>query len=232
MRQVQDHFFRLAKQEGYLSRAAYKLIEIDDRKHVLRRGDLVLDCGCAPGSWLQVASRRVGERGLVVGLDLQPIAPKIAANVRTFEGDLTAFATEELLRAAGGRRFDVIISDMAPNTSGDPQGDHFRSVRLCESLLDRAGALLREGGNLVMKVYEGAGYSDLLKRSERLFERARGFKPEASRKESREMYIVAHGWRGEDARHNNPRPVDVNVLAPRRPSSPSSGWPSPARDPR
>jgi 23S rRNA (uridine2552-2'-O)-methyltransferase len=229
MREVQDHFFRLAKQQGYLSRAAYKLIDIDDRKHVLRRGDRVLDCGCAPGSWLQVASKRVGERGMVVGIDLQRIPRKIASNVRVIEGDFTAIAPEDLLRAAGldpaaGQRFDVILSDMAPNTSGDPQGDHFRSARLCDDLLDRAGLLLRPGGNLVMKVFEGENYSDLVKRAERLFESARGFKPEASRKESREMFIVAHGWRGHDAAQSDTRPSDVNVLAPRRPDTPSPGW--------
>ncbi len=229
MREVQDHFFRLAKEEGYLSRAAYKLIEIDDRKRLMRKGDRVLDCGCAPGSWLQVASKRVGDKGVVVGVDLQSIDRKIAGNVRAIEGDFATIAAEELLRAAGidpttSHRFDAIISDMAPNTSGDPQGDHFRSARLCEALLDRTPLLLRTGGNLVMKVFEGENYTDLVKRTERLFQTARGFKPEASRKESREMYIVAHGWRGSDAAAADQRPADVTVLAPKRPNSQAPGW--------
>jgi 23S rRNA (uridine2552-2'-O)-methyltransferase len=228
MREVQDHFFRRAKEEGYLSRAAFKLIEIDDRRHVLRKGDRVLDVGSAPGSWLQVAAWRVGERGVVIGLDLVPVKQRIAGNVGALQSDFTTIAPEQLLLAAtelgGGRRlFDVILSDMAPNTSGDPQGDHFRSARLCEALLDRAPALLRPGGNLVMKVFEGAAYADLLKRTESLFQSARGFKPKASRRESAEMYIVAHGWRGDEAVAQDDPPTDVGVLAPKR-RAPGSGW--------
>jgi 23S rRNA (uridine2552-2'-O)-methyltransferase len=232
MREVQDHYFRLAKEEGYLSRAAYKLIEIDERKHILRKGARVLDCGCAPGSWLQVASKRVGEKGIVIGIDLQPLRRKVANNVRTVEGDFTMAEPEELMRLAGdragadARRFDVILSDMAPSTTGDPQGDHFRSVRLCEALLERCPALLcppPRGGNLVMKVFEGASYPQLLQRTQKLFNEARGFKPKASRSESTEMYIIAKGWRGFDPAALDPRPSDVNVLAPPRPQ-PREGW--------
>jgi 23S rRNA (uridine2552-2'-O)-methyltransferase len=234
MREVQDHYFRLAKEEGYLSRAAYKLIDIDDRRHILRRGMRVLDCGCAPGSWLQVASKRVGESGIVVGIDLQPLRRTIAANVRTIVGDFTSIDPAELMAAAdgGGRApamFDVILSDMAPNTTGDPEGDHFRSLRLCEAVLDRCPALLRppagkaRGGAAVMKVFEGGGYMDLLRRTAKLFADAKGFKPQASRSESAEMYIIAAGWLGLDPEQADPRPRDVNVLAPPRPK-PREGW--------
>ncbi|MCI0363705.1 MAG: RlmE family RNA methyltransferase [Phycisphaerales bacterium] len=201
MREVQDHYFKEAKREGYLSRAAYKLIEIDDRKKVLKRGDRVLDCGAAPGSWLQVAAKRVGPKGVVVGIDIQPITHRFdGLPVRMVASDFTTALPDQLLQLAGdaNRKFDVILSDMAPNTSGDPSGDHFRSVRLCEALLDRCPALLRAGGNLVMKVFEGEAYPELLKRTAGMFESAKGFKPKASRSESREMYIVATGLRANE----------------------------------
>jgi 23S rRNA (uridine2552-2'-O)-methyltransferase len=200
MREVQDHYFHLAKKERYLSRAAYKLIEIDDRKKVLRPGDRVLDCGAAPGSWLQVVAKRVGPRGVVVGIDLQPIKHCFdQSNVRVMQGDFTATPPLALRALAGdqSRPFDVIISDMAPNTTGDPFSDHHQSVRLCHALLDACSTLLRTaggGGNLVMKVFEGEAYPELLKRAASMFQAARGFKPRASRSESREMYVVATGF--------------------------------------
>jgi 23S rRNA (uridine2552-2'-O)-methyltransferase len=223
MKEVQDHYFREAKREGYLSRAAYKLIEIDDRRKILKRGAAVLDCGAAPGSWLQVASQRVGDRGIVVGLDLQPIR-FTARNVITIEGDLHEIGDEAMLaplRARGGegakdRLFDVILSDMAPSTTGDPRADHFRSAQLCEMLFDRAGSLLGSGGNLVMKVFEGETYPALLGRARGLFESCKGFKPKASRRESVEMYIVGQGYRpiageapesGHKAGPSRPRPA-------------------------
>lgn len=232
MREVQDHYFRLAKEEGYLSRAAYKLLEIDERKRLMRRGDRVLDCGCAPGSWLQVASKRVGEKGAVVGIDLLPIGRKIADNVISIEGDFTLAPPLELMETAAEiagppvRAFDVVLSDMAPKTTGDPEGDHFRSVRLCESVLFHCPTLLRVGGNLAMKVFEGAAYMELVRRMQKLFDEAKGFKPKASRSESTEMYLIAEGWRGLDPELSESRPKDVNVLAPPRPAPPRAGWDS------
>lgn len=215
MREVQDHFFRLAKDEGYRSRAAYKLMEIDERKRVLRRGDRVLDAGAAPGSWAQVAARTVGDRGVIWAVDLKSIERSgYPSNVRLLQADLGEVSLDEI----GGERFDVILSDMAPNTTGDPGGDHFQSVRLCDMLLDRAADWLRRGGNLVMKVFEGQEYPTLLKRCGRLFDEAKGYKPKASRSESVEMFIVCHGYRG-------PRPEATEApsdFLPKR--KPSSGW--------
>lgn len=208
-RDVQDHYFRLAKKEGYLSRAAYKLIEIDDRKKVLRKGDRVLDCGAAPGSWLQVAAQRVGKDGHVVGIDLKPIAniPRAgpagatSADVRTIAGDLTTAPKDELLGDLDA--FDVVLSDMAPSTTGDRTIDHYGSIRLCEAALDRCPELLHAGGNLVMKVLEGAGYPELLARTKAMFENVKGFKPKASRGESTEIYLIAHGYKGADDKARN-----------------------------
>jgi 23S rRNA (uridine2552-2'-O)-methyltransferase len=120
--------------------------------------------------------------------------------------------------------FDVILSDMAPSTSGDPESDHFKSVRLCEAVLEVCPALLRVGGTLVMKVFEGSQYMMLVTRAGKLFEEAKGFKPKASRSESTEMYVIAHGWRGLDPKSLDKRPTDVSVLAPPRPAPPQAGW--------
>jgi 23S rRNA (uridine2552-2'-O)-methyltransferase len=192
-RKIHDHYFLEAKREGYRSRAAYKLIEIDDRRRILARGDRVLDCGAAPGSWLQVASTRVGPGGVVVGVDPTAIDVRLP-NVRVMKGYLADF-TDEQLRAEAGGAFDVVLSDMAPSTSGDPSGDHHRSVRLVHELLDRAPALLREGGRLVAKVFEGEAYPELLARMKATFAEMKGFKPKASRSESREMFVIGRGYR-------------------------------------
>ena len=232
-RELHDHYFREAKREGYVSRAAYKLIEIDARKNLLRPGDRVLDCGAAPGSWLQVAAKRVGPRGVVVGVDQQPIAPQVASQhpgVRCALGDFREVPTDVLLEAARGpgegpgRRFDAILSDMAPNTTGDRSIDHHHSVRLCQAVLDRCGDLLEPGGRLAMKVLEGEGYPDLLAHTRRLFTSVKGFKPKASRHHSTEMYIIAHGYRGPAAQEQQPR----DELPEQPPRRPSTGWGHPA----
>lgn len=227
MREVQDHFFRQAKADGYRSRAAYKLVEIDDRKRLLRRGDWVLDAGCAPGSWLQVAAARVGAQGRVVGLDLKECSPRgLPEVVRLVQGDLNDATLDELLgpweaqRAAAGRAgrppFDVILSDIGPDTTGDPSGDSVRSIRLCHVLLDRAAEWLRPGGNLAMKVYEGGDYPELLRRARTLFDDAKGYKPEASRSESVEIYLIGKGWK----RRTAPAPGEPQAPARVR----SRGW--------
>jgi 23S rRNA (uridine2552-2'-O)-methyltransferase len=224
-REIHDHYFKQAKREGYRSRAAYKLIEIDDRRKVLRRGDRVLDCGCAPGSWLQVAAQRVGAKGVVVGIDLQPVQrPTDAANVHVIEGDVTTITAAELLAAAhvDEHRFDVIVSDMAPKTTGDRNMDHHASVRLCHAVLDRCGDLLTPGGVIVMKVFEGAAYADLLERTRAMFEKVKGFSPKASRQESTEIYVVAHGYRGADSGVAPEATSELEIELPKR--RPSTGW--------
>ena len=192
-RVLHDEFFRKAKAEGYLARSAYKLKELKDRKKMIQRGDLVLDLGCAPGSWLQVASELAGESGVVVGIDLKPVDRSIAPNVRTVVGDITQIDPKELVDLAGGP-FDVVVSDMAPNTSG--AGDSERSVSLCYDVLAILKHVLRPSGNLAMKVLEGGLYKGLLDDTGELFNSVRGFKPKASRDASTEMYIVAHGYKG------------------------------------
>jgi len=227
VRELHDHYFRLAKEEGYRSRAAYKLMEIDDRRGVLKRGDRVLDCGAAPGSWMQVAAKRVGPKGFVVGVDLLAIERiHEHKNTAIFEGDLATVDDDALLAAAGlgaasgGARFDVVLSDMAPNTSGDRTSDHHRSMRLCELVLERTAAILKTGGNLVMKIFEGERSAELLAQTKQRFEHVKTFKPKASRSESFETYVIALGYRGPlraaddgnagDAARERPLPRKVN----------------------
>lgn len=202
--EVQDHYFRMAKQQGYRSRAAFKLLEIDERKKILKAGDCVLDCGAAPGSWTQVVLKRIGPKGKVVAIDLQPIKLGVRdPRVRIIQGDLTKIPAGELLTflndTAGdnnAKRFDVVLSDMAPSTTGERALDHFGSIRLCEAVLDRVPELLKIGGTVVMKVLEGEAYPDLLARCKSMFDSVKGFKPKASRSESTEMFVIAEGCSG------------------------------------
>ncbi len=195
-RTLHDEYFRRAKREGYLARSAYKLLEIQERKRVLRKGDRVLDLGCAPGSWLQVAAEIVGPGGKVVGVDLTPVRGEFGPNVRTMQADAFEVEPGDLLPAGG--RFDVLLSDMAPATAGDVS-DHFRSVELCERVLELAPGLLKPGGNVVVKVFEGEAYPALLRRASRMFRECKGYKPRATREASREMYIIGLGARTGDA---------------------------------
>lgn len=192
-RVLHDEFFRRAKAEGYLARSAYKLVELNDKKRLMKPGDRVLDLGCAPGSWLQVCRRVVGAKGVVVGIDLQEVEHEFEPNVHVIRGDLTAFEPGDLL-GRSGTRFDCVVSDMAPPTTG--HGDHFRSVRLCEAILERLPVLLRPGGNLAMKVFEGETHQDLVRATGVVFREAKSFKPRASRDVSRETYVVGRGYRG------------------------------------
>lgn len=154
----------------------------------------MVDCGAAPGSWLQVASGRVGPRGRVLGIDLKAIDPNgLPSNVQVVEGDVFEADAPDLL----GGKADSVLSDMAPDTTGSPSADQFRSARLCEQLLDRLPGWLRPGGACVMKVFEGEAYPELLKRAGACFERAKGYKPAASRAESVEMFLVCTGFLGD-----------------------------------
>ncbi len=191
-RVLHDQYFRKAKREGYVARSAYKLLEIHEKRKLFRAGQRVLDLGCSPGSWLQVAAEMVGPRGSVVGIDLNPVAGDFGPTVQSIVGD--AFVVDPVELLGEGGRFDVVISDMAPNTAGD-LSDHFRSIDLCDRVLDLAPTVLKPGGSLVMKAFEGEAYPDLLRRTGGLFRAVKGFKPKATREVSREMFVVATGFK-------------------------------------
>lgn len=189
-RQLNDPYVRAAKQAGWRSRAAFKLIELDERFHLLRRGLRVLDLGAAPGGWTQVAA----ERGVrVVGLDLLPIAPVPGAVL--IEGDFQDAGVLPRLREALGGPADLVLSDMAPNATGHPATDHLRIVTLAELALDFAVEVLADGGGFVAKVLQGGSERAMMERMRRHFASVRHAKPPASRKESSELYVVAQGFR-------------------------------------
>jgi len=199
-RELHDHYFKLAKREGYLARAAYKLLEIDQRRRIFHRGQNVIDFGAAPGSWLQVASSKVAPGGHVVGVDLTEIHHNFRDdNVTCLVDDVLTMNPDAALAAlpASARRsrgFAVVLSDMAPSTTGDATIDHHRSIHLCNAALNHCYTLLMPSGSLVMKVLEGEAFPDLVDRVRACFKTAKAFKPKASRSESREMYIIASDY--------------------------------------
>ncbi|HEX7005824.1 MAG TPA: RlmE family RNA methyltransferase [Alphaproteobacteria bacterium] len=195
-RQLNDPYVAAARREGYRSRAAFKLLEIDAKFRLLRRGARVVDLGAAPGGWTQVAAAAVGPSGRVVAVDVVEMAPVPGAEV--LHGDFTDPAMPARLRAALGGPADLVLSDMSPPTTGHGPTDHLRIVALTEAALDFAEETLAPGGNFVAKVFQGGATGALLARLKRLFQSVRHVKPPASRKESPELYVVATGFRGCD----------------------------------
>ena len=181
----------VAKQQGWRSRAAFKLIELDDRFHLLRPGMRVVDLGAAPGGWTQVTVKG-GAR--VVAVDLLAMDPVSGAVV--VQGDFSDLAVQERLVAELGEKADLVLSDMAPNTTGHSATDHLRIVALAELAMEFAVGVLAEGGAFVAKVFQGGAERAVLERLKRDFASVRHAKPPASRKESSELYVVAMGFRG------------------------------------
>lgn len=190
-RQLNDPYVAAAKQQGWRSRAAFKLIELDDRFHLIRRGAKVVDLGAAPGGWMQVAVKRGA--GRVVAVDLLPMDPVPGAIA--MQGDFTEPETQERLMAELGGKADIVLSDMAPNTSGHGATDHLRIVALAEAAQAFALDVLADGGAFVAKVFQGGAERAMLEQLKRRFANVRHAKPPASRKESSELYVVATGFR-------------------------------------
>jgi 23S rRNA (uridine2552-2'-O)-methyltransferase len=193
-RQLNDPYVQEAKRLGYRSRAAFKLVQLDTRHPFLHKGQTVVDLGAAPGGWTQVAAAK-GCR--VVALDILEMDPVPGAAVLHMD-----FMTEEApdqLRAALGSRADCVLSDMAAPTTGHPPTDHLRIIALCEAAYDFACEVLKPGGTFVCKVFQGGAQHDLLTRVKRDFTSVRHVKPDASRKESAEVYLLATGFRGAAA---------------------------------
>lgn len=190
-----DEYVRRAQQEGYRSRAVYKLLEIQEKDCILRPGLTVVDLGAAPGGWSQLASRLVGGQGRVIALDLLPVEP--LPGVECIEGDFREAAVlERLLAALHGRPVDLVISDMAPNTSGIKAVDQPRGMYLVELALDFARRCLRPGGDFLTKAFQGEGFDTLLRELRAAFATVVIRKPRASRPRSAEQYLLGRNYRG------------------------------------
>jgi 23S rRNA (uridine2552-2'-O)-methyltransferase len=187
-----DPYHRWAQEQGYRSRAAFKLIQLDERFNFLKAGSKVLDIGAAPGGWLQVACEAVGDHGLVVGVDLQPIEPLEYSNVETIQGDILDEETKEEIREVVDGKLDVVLSDIAPNVSGNWEVDHFRQIDLAKMSLRIASQMLKKNGWFIVKVFQGSEYDLYLKQVKTLFRKVKVVKPKASRKRSAEIYIIAN----------------------------------------
>jgi 23S rRNA (uridine2552-2'-O)-methyltransferase len=191
-RHVHDPFVKLAQKEGYRSRAAYKLLGLNERDHLLKPGMVVVDLGAAPGGWCQVAASAVGESGQVVGIDLLPVDPVHRALL--IQAD---FASDEGLAmveaALNGRKVDLVLSDMAPNLSGVKESDQARHYMLAELALDFAVQWLKPQGAFVVKVFHGQDFEAFVKHARQVFKQVQVRKPDASRDESRENFLVGKG---------------------------------------
>lgn len=194
-RRRRDEFYRRAKDEGFRSRSSYKLIQLNRRYRLFRRGDRVLDLGCAPGGWCQVARQLVGGTGFVLGVDLVQTTPLGHDNVECIVGDIMDASTLEAITSYG-LPFDIVISDAAPNISGVWSRDHLISVDLANRALDICQTVLRPGGNYVAKVFQGEELDALYRRTSESFGTAKRGKPKASRGESSEIYIIGKSFRG------------------------------------
>jgi 23S rRNA (uridine2552-2'-O)-methyltransferase len=193
-RQLNDPYVAEAHRLGYRSRAAFKLIQLDERYQLLRPGMRVVDLGCAPGGWTQIAARRIGAPGRVVGIDLLPTEPIEGASLLT--GDFREPEIATRIREALGGPADLVLSDMAAPATGHAATDHLRIVALAEDAFAFAESVLRPGGGFVAKVFQGGAEGDLLAALKRAFIEVRHAKPAASRAESAETYVVAKGFRG------------------------------------
>ncbi|HEX5038217.1 MAG TPA: RlmE family RNA methyltransferase [bacterium] len=193
--QRKDRYFKKAKEEGLRSRAAFKLMEMNQRFKIFKKGSLVVDLGCSPGSWVQVAAKEVGPFGHVIGIDLEALPPFPEKNVSFILGDIREERTRQLLLADLGRKVDIVLSDMAPHLSGIKFQDHYNSYELAEQALQLCKVVLREGGDFVVKIFPGEEL-DLFKGNlKNAFSQIKTFIPDATRKTSTEIYLIAKGYK-------------------------------------
>ena len=191
-----DHYTRQAKKDDFAARSVYKLQEIQKKYKILRKDARILDLGCAPGSWLQFAARTVGPGGLLVGIDLTPVTIDLPDNVTVITGDVADL--DKHLNRLGQTRFDVVLSDMAPATTGNRHVDEARSVGLCEAALSIAEKTLVPGGSFVCKIFQGGDTKAFADAVKSRFERQTALRPKSTRKASREVFIIGLGRMTDD----------------------------------
>lgn len=195
-RQLNDPYVAEAKQRGYRSRAAFKLIQLDEKYKFLSKNKVIVDLGCAPGGWSQIAALKLKGTGTLVGLDILPTEPLEGATFVCQDFTLDG-ATEKLLELLKGQKADVVMSDMAANTTGHQQTDHLRTIGLVEAAYEFAKTVLAEDGIFIAKVFQGGAEGNLLTDMKKNFKKVSHFKPDASRDKSPETYVVAQGFKSE-----------------------------------
>lgn len=193
LRQLNDPYVAEAKRQGYRSRAAFKLIQLDEKYHFLGKGKTIVDLGCAPGGWTQIAVMRNKGLGKVVGIDILETEAIVGAELIC--QDFTADDAPNKLKSLLNGKADIVMSDMAANTTGHQQTDHLRTIGLVEAAYEFAKEVLAEGGIFIAKVFQGGAEGALLTDAKRNFVKVTHFKPAASRKESPETYLVAQGYK-------------------------------------
>jgi 23S rRNA (uridine2552-2'-O)-methyltransferase len=189
-----EYFYKEAKRDGYRSRSAFKLKQIQKKFRILKEDNIVIDLGAAPGGWSQVAKEIVGEKGTVLGIDLSPIQP--IKGITFLQGDMTKESSlKELIYLMEEKKADAVLSDMSPNISGNYSVDHARSIFLCEQALITASTFLRVGGNFLCKVFDGEELPNFIYEIKNRFITVKKFNPPASRKSSSEIYIIAKSFK-------------------------------------
>ncbi len=191
-----DHFYKKAKQEGKASRAVYKLDELQDKFKLVKRGDAVLDLGCAPGGWMQELSKMVGPKGRVIGIDLLPLNIEPPQNCSFIQGNLEDEHPTTKIQIMAKGRVDVVVSDMSPNISGIDFADAYRSYEVAMLALEICRKLLKEGGNFVVKIFPGQEFEEYVRILKIHFKKVSTITPEATRKTSSERYLVALNFSG------------------------------------
>ncbi|MES0447124.1 MAG: RlmE family RNA methyltransferase [Desulfobacterales bacterium] len=187
----EDHYSRRAKKERFPARSVFKLQEIQSKHHLIKKGDKVLDLGCAPGSWLLYAANLTGNKGQVVGIDLKPVTEKVPPHVRIYNGDILTL--DDRFFESLGKDFNVVVSDMSPATTGNKHVDSARSYNLCQAALSIAQTLLIPGGSFVCKIFQGEDFKEFSDSVRSVFKSHKIFKPQSSRKASKEIYIIGLG---------------------------------------
>ncbi|MBU2511627.1 RlmE family RNA methyltransferase [bacterium] len=188
MKQVQDHYFKKAKKEGYVARSAFKLEEIDVKHKLIKQGDKIIDLGCYPGSWMQYISKKIGANGIVLGVDRTPLKIQLADNMRFVHGDINELDLS--ITASFAPSFDLVCSDMAPNTTGNKSVDAARSFQLCQMALLVAQDNLKKKGATLVKIFQGETFDQLLKQMRDEYDKVKIIKPKSSRNESREIFLL------------------------------------------
>jgi 23S rRNA (uridine2552-2'-O)-methyltransferase len=187
----QDHYSQQAKKERFPARSVYKLKEIQKKYSLIKKGNKILDLGCAPGSWLLYAADLTGNTGQVIGIDLVPVKIQVPSHVKTYTGDILSM--DEAYFSSLGQDFNVLMSDMAPSTTGNRLVDSTRSFNLCQMALTIAQSTLKTGGSFVCKIFQGEDFKQFSDSVKAVFNRHKIFKPQSTRKVSKEIYIIGFG---------------------------------------